>query len=77
MAEARLHHSSIVTSVARSYLKRTRSVVEAQKSQVLQMPAFLLLFRMFRRSAMIAMSAMFAVEAPSTGIGVYTDTWGQ
>ena len=33
MAEARLYRSNILTSVARSYLKRTRSVVEAQKSQ--------------------------------------------
>ena len=30
MAEARLHRSSIVTSVARSYCKRITSVVEAQ-----------------------------------------------
>ena len=34
MTEARLHRSSIVTNVAKSYSKHTRSVVEAQKSQV-------------------------------------------
>ena len=66
MAEARLHRSSIVTSLARSYCKRTRSVVEAQKSQVLQMPALPLRFRIFRRSAMIAIRT----EAPSSGMGV-------
>ena len=43
-------------STARSYWKRTRSDVEAQKSQVLQMPALRLRFRIFRRSAMIAMN---------------------
>ena len=34
MAEARQHRSSIVASLAISYLKRIQSVVEAQKSQV-------------------------------------------
>ena len=34
MAEARLRRSSVVTSVARSYKKCNRSVVEAQKSHV-------------------------------------------
>ena len=33
MTGAQLHRRSIVISIARSYWKRTRSVVEAQKSQ--------------------------------------------
>ena len=62
MTEARLHRGSIVTSAARSYLKRTRSELEAQKSQVLQTPALMQRFRRFRRSAMIAQSKRDPVE---------------
>ena len=67
MAEARLHRSSSVTSEARSYKKRTRSVVEAQKTQVLANAGASVAISIFFKSAMIAMRV---VEAPSGGVGV-------
>ena len=56
VAEARLHFGSIVTSVARSYKKGNRTVLEAQKSQGFAMPMLLLRFRIFRRSSIRARS---------------------
>ena len=67
MAETQLHRGSIVSSVARSYLKRTRSKLEVHKSKdFAHADASAAISINIRKSAMIAICA---VEALSCRMG--------